>query len=175
MNRLTLSVHLSLWLFLSYGCETNSKIVEHEGVFLKEFLNHSLLKRGDIVEVQVYKGQLLNDYFFQQTNESFQLLRSTTQFNLTDLPKYSKIDTTTRNSYTQSIERLAWDLYSKMRHANVSSFTSEFQKFGVDLMINIASKKLIYVDDTSKVNNPEWKRFLYDSKNIKLGWYVYEP
>lgn len=165
---------LTLVMFMSCSTRIKSNLIEHESLYLNEFLNHSLLKRGDIVELQIYKDDLLNDYFFRWQNEQLKLTRDSNQFNLADLQKYSRLDMSNRESYVKSVEDIAWQLHSKMNEANVSSFTSEFRKFGVELMINIKDKKLLYVPDVSKVTNQEWKKFLSQSEKMKEGWFLYE-
>lgn len=174
MFRLLITIFLVLYFFASCNNRTYSKLMNHEKLFFTYFINHSLLIRGDVIELQVYKDHLLNNYFFKLQEKKLLLTRDSIQFNINELPKYNRININNQEEYSKQIEESASQLLSKMREAGVSSFTSEFGKFGIDLMINAKGQKLLYVSDSFRVTNPEWKKFLAQSKKIKDHWYLYK-
>lgn len=174
MCRSLLVVFSVVYLFISCSNRTSSRLMEHEGLFLNDFMGHSLLIRGEMVEMQIYKGELMNDYFFRMHDHAFTLTRDSIQFDIKELPQYKELDSSNRSDYSKRIEAIAWRLFSEMKEADVASFTSEFRKFGVDLMINTKDHKLVYVSDTLKVANPEWRKFLAESARIKDHWYLYK-
>lgn len=173
MTRLILAIIFTSFIIHSCDMSSRSMTLDHESLFLNQFRYHSLMKRGAIIELQIYKDDLLNDYFFTLQNDEFKLTRNSLQFDINKLSKYKKINTVNKKEYSKQIETIAWQLFSKMKEAKVNSFTSEFRKFGVDLMIDFSNKKLLYVSDTLKITNPEWVKLLRQSKQIKDHWYLY--
>lgn len=173
MYRSIIAVFCFVYVLGSCHTRTASRLLEHESLFLDQFVDHSLLIRGDIIELQIYKGNLLNNYFFRKKDKELKLTRDSSQFSINELPIYREININNIEEYTRQLEEVAGQLLSKMKEANVSSFTSEFRKFGVDLMINTKDQKLLYVSDTMQVTNPEWKTFLEQSNKVKDHWYLY--
>jgi|GEM_PF-2760232 len=169
-----LAAVLAVVLLVSCKTKADAVIEGHEDLFKSEFLHHSLLSRGDIIELQIYNGDLVNDYFFQRSKEAFRLTRDSLQFAITDIAGYAGVDTADESKYARQLEDIVRQLYLKMQQADVHSFTSEFHKFGIDLVINIKDEKLVYVTDPARVTNPEWVKFLQQSKQVKEHWYVYK-
>jgi hypothetical protein len=160
-------------IFFASCMSTTSFLNEHENLFKNEFLNHSLLNiRGGSVNLQIYKGNLRNSYFFDKAADGFKLVSDSLQFPITDIERYIGIDLNHKSIYSRQLEEIANQLYSKMRQANVNSFSSEFHELGIDLLIYMPHKRLVYIGDLSKINNPEWLKFIEQSRKIKEHWYL---
>lgn len=165
---------ICLFLLLSCGETPRSILIQHEDVFLREFLHHSIGFRSDLMIFEIYKEPKVNTYFLRLDGTEINLSGDSIQFNINDIPKYKKVNIVGKDQYAEGIKRIALRLSTLRSNAHVHSFTSQFYEFGVDLMLDIEGHKLFHVPDTLKITNPEWKNFLHQSEKIKEGWYAYE-
>lgn len=170
-----------LWLIILtsiIGCTASpdmsmENIYERRAEIVSTFNKVSVFRKrmGDYIFLHTYNGDKRNEYVFSMKTDTFFLLRDSILFNPDSILGVSQNEQDSSVYKEQLIGRLRLYL-QKMDSLKISDISSEFLKQGIDLKIYMKPKGvLVYVSDSRKVVNDEWKKYIKSMQKLDENWY----
>lgn len=148
------------------------KVYDNRDELVSEFANTDILRRGDSAFLfHVYNAGKANRYLFKR-NGGLKLQGDTIQFSLSDIEKFSSVDTLQQNKI---IIGLFKGLLDKMNSLDIREVSSNRSSVGIDLQFFLKNGGVVFlVKDLSSVANPVWQTYINESKKINEHWYYHK-
>lgn len=177
MSKIIIALSCLLLLFACNQSELSSdakKVYDNRAELIREFNSIDVWRRGDSAFfLHIYNDGKVNGYFFIDDN-GLKLQSDTVQFQLSEIERFKNVNTDTL-SQNNDVRDLLIELLNKMDILNIRDVSSDFSHLGINLKIYLRKSGVVFfVKDLSAVTNPEWQKYIKESKMMDANWYYNE-
>jgi hypothetical protein len=142
------------------------KVLENKKVFIDEFRNISVLRRGkNAIILYLYNGPNKRQVFFDVSDEG--------KFALTETSKKVNENLFEKDKLLEKqLITLVQKKVKLMNKYDIREVSHEFQNQGISMEVYFNSlESLLYIRDITKVKNIEWLRHLKKIKKLDEHWF----
>lgn len=145
------------------------KVYDNRVALIREFNNIDVWRRGDSTFLlHIYNDGKTNRYLLRAEND-LRLESDTVQFQLREIERFKNIDTLNQN---KSVKDLLTELLTKMDALNIREVSSDRISLGINQEFLLREGGVVFfISNLSAVTNPEWQKYIKESKMIDENWY----
>jgi hypothetical protein len=146
---------ISILFLVFVSCSDNQEYIYNisliEETLISELKGTTIIIRGDNVIYRIKKGDEYESYLFQKSDSL--IFKANKTYNINTMNRFQK---------TMKL----------MNKYGISSYTSEFENFGIDIKIYLNDgHAIMVVYDTSKLDE-RYRNYVFDSKKISKKMYL---